>query len=84
LTGITLPNQTYHGYFLGGGTEYMILPGWFVKSEYRLASYSSKTTAEILGAPATTAGGITASSLAIKPVVQTISAELVYKFNWGR
>src|SRR5450631_18601 len=42
---ITAGNQRYSGYFLGGGTEMMLGllgPGWFVKSEYRYASYSSK------------------------------------------
>ena len=83
--GITLPNQTYSGYFLGGGTEIMIFPGWFAKSEYRLASYGAKTTTALVGPPATTGFFSTsAANYTVKPIVQTISAELVYKFNWGR
>jgi outer membrane immunogenic protein len=82
VAGITIPHQTYSGYFLGGGTEVMIAPGWFVKSEYRLASYGAKTTPDVLGPPTTP--GTTAATFTAKPVVQTISAELVYKFNWGR
>ena len=80
--GLTLPNQGFSGYFLGGGTEYMILPGWFVKSEYRVANYGSQTTNLIRVAPALAA--FTSATYTLKPVVQTVSAELVYKFNWGR
>jgi outer membrane immunogenic protein len=54
----------------------MIAPGWFVKTEYRYASYSSKTIAGNIGPPT--------PFLTIKPQVQTIRSELVYKFNWGR
>jgi hypothetical protein len=50
-----------------------------VKTEYRLAQYSAQTAA-FTSAPAIP-GGATAT---IKPVVQTIRSELVYKFNWGR
>jgi outer membrane immunogenic protein len=83
-SGLTLANQNFTGYFLGGGTEYMIFPGWFVKSEYRLASYSSKAIATVLGPPTTTVAGITTANITTKPTVQTITAELVYKFNWGQ
>ena len=34
----TLPNHTFSGYFLGGGTEYAFSwfgPGWTIKTEYR-------------------------------------------------
>jgi len=73
---VTWPDQDFTGYFLGSGTEYMIAPGWFVKTEYRYASYNSKTIAGNVGPPT--------PFLAIKPQVQTIRSELVYKFNWGR
>jgi outer membrane immunogenic protein len=78
---ITLPKSDYTGYFLGGGTEVLLgfAPGWSVKTEYRLAHYSSQTVG-FTSAPAIP-GGATAT---IKPVVQTIRSELVYKFNWGR
>jgi len=78
---ITLPKSDYTGYFLGGGTEVLLgfAPGWSVKTEYRLAQYSAQTVA-FTSAPAIP-GGATAT---IKPVVQTIRSELVYKFNWGR
>ena len=49
-------------------------PGWFVKSEYRLARYNNATE-PVLG------GGT--STLTLKPSVQTVSTSLVYRFNWG-
>ena len=82
FSGVTWPDQNYSGYFLGSGTEYMIAPGWFVKTEYRYSSYSSKTLAGAIGAPA--APFLTAINMTVKPQVQTIRSELVYKFNWGR
>ena len=67
---------------LGGGTEYAFSwfgPGWTIKTEYRLAEYSRDTFA-VTTTPAL-AGGATAT---LRPYVQTIRSELVYKFNWGR
>jgi outer membrane immunogenic protein len=69
--------QTYTGYFIGGGVEYMFAPGWFAKTEYRYADYRSRDLEVfLLGAPL-------GSSERIHPYVQTIRSELVYKFNWG-
>jgi outer membrane immunogenic protein len=82
FSGVTWPDQNFSGYFLGSGTEIMIAPGWFVKTEYRYASYSSKTIAGAIGPPAFPF--LTAINMTIKPQVQTIRSELVYKFNWGR
>jgi len=45
-TNLITQANTYHGWFLGGGMEAQltILPrGWFVRSEYRYASYDSAT-----------------------------------------
>jgi outer membrane immunogenic protein len=77
----TLPHHTYSGYFLGGGTEYAFSwfgPGWTIKSEYRLAEYSSDTFA------VTTVPALVGATATVRPFVQTIRSELVYKFNWGR
>ena len=73
--GVTMDNLKYAGWFIGGGTEVMIFPNWFVKGEYRLAQYGTQT------APLLNSGGF---SETIKPYVQTIRTALVYKFNWGR
>ena len=73
----TLASQTYDGWFLGGGVEMMVFPGWFVKTEYRFADYDTKDVA-------VTSTGITASFVErIHPSVQTIRTTLTYRFNWG-
>ena len=73
----TFAAQTYTGYFIGGGVEYMFAPGWFAKTEYRYADYRSRDL-EIFDI-----GGATGFSERIHPYVQTIRSELVYKFNFG-
>jgi opacity protein-like surface antigen len=61
----------------------MIFPGWFVKTEYRYASYSSKTVAGSIASPPAPPA-LTSVNMTFKPQVQTVRTELVYKFNWGR
>jgi len=84
LTGYSIPKQSFDGWFLGGGVENSLdivgvsTPGWFMKTEYRVAEYGRKSTALLLnGAPS---GDYVAS---FKPYVQTVSTSLVYRFNWG-
>ena len=73
------------GWFLGGGVENNLdifgitAPGWFVKTEYRGAYYSSKNS-NWLNDGTNTVFGVTST---FKPFVQTISTSLVYRFNWG-
>ena len=78
----TVPSQTYNGWFLGSGVE-AALPwfgnGWFGRTEYRYAAYGSKTLPDVFNTT-----GLPVSLVAIKPYVQTVRSEIVYKFNWGR
>ncbi len=73
------------GWFLGGGVENNLdifgitAPGWFVKTEYRGAYYTSKNS-NWLNDGTNTVFGVTST---FKPFVQTISTSLVYRFNWG-
>jgi len=84
-TGFTTSAFTAHGWFVGGGTEsamhsilgFHLGPGWFWRNEYRYASYGNKTLADTNGA------GAAASSINFKPAVQTVTSQLVYKFNSG-
>jgi len=73
--GITLPAATYNGWFLGGGVEAAIMQNLFWRNEYRVSYYGAKTLTE--------AGG-PASSIDFKPTVQTVTTQLVYKFNLWR
>jgi len=84
---VTLPAQTFNGWFFGGGTEYAVgfLPGLFWRSEYRFSQYSAKTTPLVCSnlAICNTGGGLNAIDNA-KPYVQTVRSELVWRFNpWG-
>lgn len=83
-TTVSLPSRTYNGWFLGGGTEYAfkLIPGLFWKSEYRFAEYDSKDDLAVcVTGPGCTVGTSHALDRA-HPRVQTITTELVYRFNW--
>jgi outer membrane immunogenic protein len=89
--------RTHSGWFIGSGIETAldglgpIGQGWFWRNEYRYAQYDSATTADIcindvvclgsnfIGVPA----GTTLSQATIRPIVQTVRSELVYKFSPG-
>ncbi len=75
----TVPSQTYGGWFLGSGVETK-LPwfgnGWFARTEYRYAYYGSHNLPD-------SAGGTPIAFVSIRPYVQTVRSELVYKFNPG-
>lgn len=75
-TGATLPDRSSGGYFLGGGVEWMAVPGWFVRGEYRYAKYGTDRV-ELLagGAPS----GVFNS---VETVVQTVRVAAIRKFDW--
>jgi len=73
-SGIFFPAQTFNGWFLGSGIQYMIFPGLFVKTEYRFVDYRQKDV------PAPGSDYI----FTVHPFVQTIRTELTYKFDWGK
>jgi outer membrane immunogenic protein len=83
--GATIGSNTYHGWFIGGGTEIALsglfglpLPaGLFWRSEYRYSSFDSADLPIF-----TAAGAQTNFSEHMRPFVQTITTSLVYKFNW--
>jgi outer membrane immunogenic protein len=79
-TTTALPGTTYDGWFLGSGFEYSfnwLIPGLFLKTEYRFSSYSAKTVNDI-GPPIVD----TTFSENLHPYVQTVTTQLVYRFNW--
>lgn len=81
-TSFTLPKTKYDGWFLGGGVENSLnifgisSPGWFMKTEYRLAEYGRKSVSVIEN------GGLAPLPYSFKPYIQTVSTSLVYRFNW--
>jgi outer membrane immunogenic protein len=87
-TGLALPNRRRDGWFLGGGTEYSInwLPGLFWKSEYRFADFGNDTQSQLCVVTTLTGCGVGGTIHSVdqnKAHVQTITTELVYRFNWG-
>lgn len=82
--------HTYHGGFVGAGTEISLSgflglplpPGLFWPSEYRFATYNGATLLVFAtsGAPSTIFGPNAVENF--KPYVQTVSSSLVYRFNW--
>jgi outer membrane immunogenic protein len=83
-TDVTTSGFTTGGWFLGGGVETtfdffgMLGKGWFWRTEYRYASYASRDIAEV--SPTLGTIGI----ITFKPVVQTVTSQLVFKFNGAR
>ena len=67
---------TASGWFLGGGVETSLAPGWFWRNEYRYSYYGSKNVPDL-------ALGTTFALIPFKPTVQTVTTQIVYKFNGG-
>jgi outer membrane immunogenic protein len=83
--GVHTDSFNRNGWFVGGGVENNLnifgisAPGWFMKTEYRAAYYDRKDVAV-----RTDVGNLaTTDTISFKPLVQTISTSLVYRFNWG-
>lgn len=83
-SGLHTDSFNTQGWFVGGGVENNLnifglnAPGWFMKTEYRAAYYDRITLPETF-----VGGGATPDSLTFKPLVQTVSTSLVYRFNWS-
>jgi len=73
------------GAFVGGGVENSLnffginAPGWFMKTEYRLAYLSNRAVSERFDGT----NVLNNRDINFKPLVNTISTSLVYRFNWG-
>ena len=78
--GIFVGANTYNGWFIGSGFEYSFdrIPGLFVKTEYRYSTY----TAANLPILFTSSGAPSGFALQSTQFTQTISTELVWRFNW--
>jgi outer membrane immunogenic protein len=80
----TTPSFQRSGFFVGGGVENNLnifgitAPGWFMKTEYRAAYYDRATLPETTIATGLPFG----NSITFKPLVETVSTSLVYRFNW--
>jgi outer membrane immunogenic protein len=74
-----------NGWFIGGGVENSLnffgitAPGWFMKTEYRLAEFDRTRIVQRSNLTGLSVG----DDITFKPFVQTITTALVYRFNWG-
>jgi outer membrane immunogenic protein len=76
------PAQNLNGWFVGGGTETAlswVMPGLFLRTEYRYASYPAADFPIVL----TGTGAATGTGLRTTLYTQTIFTQLVYRFNFG-
>jgi outer membrane immunogenic protein len=83
-TGFFYPAQTYHGWFIGGGTEYALsgivpINGLFWRNEYRYAQYQSAT----LPLECSCAAGPLGYGSTMQKDLQTITSGLVWRFDFG-
>jgi outer membrane immunogenic protein len=92
----TIAAHTYSGWFLGSGIEARLdslgpfARGWSWRTEYRYSNYRSATLPVVCTdavicpvPPIVIPVGTTVANISIRPIVQTVRSELVYKFNWG-
>ncbi|WP_297295149.1 outer membrane protein [uncultured Methylovirgula sp.] len=75
VSGNSISGFDTPGWFVGGGLETALAPGWFWRSEYRLADYGAR----VLGDNGA-AGRL--DDLRVHPIVQTVTSGIVYKFGW--
>jgi outer membrane immunogenic protein len=79
VTGAYVGNSTSgftaNGWLVGGGIETMFAPGWFFRTEYKVADYGAHQIAD--------SGPTPADNIRFQPIVQTVTSSLVYKFNWN-
>jgi outer membrane immunogenic protein len=83
-TGTHTNSFNRNGWFVGGGVENSLnifgiaAPGWFMKTEYRAAIYDRKNINELFDGT----NALVNRDITFKPLVQTISTSIVYRFNW--
>jgi len=82
-TGNSLRNSNRDGWFIGGGVENSLnffginAPGWFMRTDYRVAEYGRKSVDNV----DSVTGALIGTSLSNKLYEQTVSTSLVYRFN---
>jgi outer membrane immunogenic protein len=85
--GVAFPQHTYNGWFIGSGFEYnfnwLPIPGLFLRTEYRYATYQRNDLGLFslaTGLPVGNAGsGVV---LHADKQVQTVTTSVVWRFNW--
>jgi outer membrane immunogenic protein len=77
-------NFTMTGYTVGGGLEWMFVPGWSLFGEYNYMNFGTKAVDfTSTGIPGFGAAGTLSDTNAIKLTAQTAIVGVNYKFNWA-
>jgi outer membrane immunogenic protein len=85
VPGVHTNSFTSNGWFFGGGIENSLnifgitSPGWFMKTEWRVAEFDRKFIDQL----SDPTGLPVFNTITFRPVVQTVSTSIVYRFNWG-
>jgi outer membrane immunogenic protein len=80
-SGFASPGFDTSGWLLGGGAEASLGGGWFWRNEYRYAYYDNTAVPDVnVSSPAAFPAF---NSINFKPTVQTVTTQLVYRFNPG-
>lgn len=75
---------TKAGYTIGGGLEWMFVPGWSLFGEYNYLNFGTKSVDfTSTGIPGFGAAGTLSDTAAIKLTTQTAIVGVNYKFNWA-
>jgi outer membrane immunogenic protein len=80
---ISYQSSTTPGWFVGGGVETSMMPGWFWRTEYRWAHYDQKDILSCNDTSGLCGTGPSFSSVRFDPWVQTIRSQIIYKFGSG-
>jgi len=80
-TGNHIAAHTYSGWFIGTGYEYGLkwLPGFFWKTEYRIAEFGAANLPVIVDST----GAFFGETVHARKFEQTVRSELVWRFNWA-
>jgi outer membrane immunogenic protein len=74
-------SDTFFGWTLGGGIEWLMAPGWVLRAEYRYTDYGSQTYTFFTG-PGVAAGDD--FTFDVEQQTHTAYVGLSYLFNWTR
>jgi outer membrane immunogenic protein len=75
-TGLFLGRERFDGWYIGGGFEWVVTPGWTVGLEYRHYDFESKTFLTN-----TTLGALTGDVRTVDPSLDTITVRVSWRWD---
>ena len=84
-SGFSTQSATLNGWFVGSGIETTLAPilpaGWFLRTEYRYSYYNGTNLSDTCAAGCLPVVSPVAPTITFRPSVQTVTTEIVYRFN---